>query len=953
MYRFYLKIISPSILSIALFVLTIFLVIIPHFKENIINGKREMIKELTNSALSILSKYEQDERNGLLSREEAQKTAVSRILYLRYGEENKDYFWITDLHPIMIMHPYRPDLNGTDLTNFNDPNGKKLFVEMVNTVKLSENGYVDYMWQWKDNPQQIVEKLSYVKLFKPWGWIIGTGVYVEDVKKEIKTLTKRLLWISTAISVLIAFLLFFISSQSIKIEYKRIQAEKELHESKEKYRTLVEAATEGLIMILSGKISFANSVFANMTGYELEELNNLFLIEIIDENNNGDILYIFSRDIIKDGQYELNLKKKNGVFFEALVTSSNAMFYGNPVNILIIKDITVDTNLTLSSLDYQKLIRVMNVGFFRILFKHKGQLIFANETTIRMLGYDTFNELSDTGILDLLYIPEEIKKLRKDLLETGFVKNKILKVLKKNKEILIVTLTLVVFNDQKQDELICDGIIEDITSQEIEKEDIKHLITELKSGNFLIEQSIKEFIRPIYSLNNDSIIKDVIKVFSKRSIDYVLISKKEKEYIGIITSTDIQKRVVALNLHPDNPAYLIMSSPVHVVYDHSTVFEAVSLCEEMKINHLAVKNDANEIIGVFMPDEIFTRIKDSLFFLVTDVYKAETEYELKHCYDKLQFLLNPLIKSGISCRYITRITSTFADAVTRRIIELCIKESGNPPVPFAFICMGSEGRMEETLLTDQDNAIIFEDVPAEKEAEVEVYFFKLGEAICRFLNDTGYIYCKGNVMAMNTQWCKPIATWERYFSEWISAPEPQHLLDASIFFDFRNVYGDVSLTDRLRNRLNQLINDYPICLYHIAHQPVHTKAPQISTGTIITEKNVDFLDLKQAGNLIIMIARAYALKHNIPFTNTTERLNALKTKKIIHERTIDEILYIYEFLMKLRFRNQIELKENNLPMSNVLNTKKLIDIEIVFLRKILSILPIYQNKIAVDFRVSY
>ena len=88
------------------------------------NGKREMIRELTNSAWSILAKYENDERNGLLTREEAQKTSVSRIQYLRYGEENKDYFWITDMFPVMIMHPYRQDLNGTDLTDFNDSHGK-------------------------------------------------------------------------------------------------------------------------------------------------------------------------------------------------------------------------------------------------------------------------------------------------------------------------------------------------------------------------------------------------------------------------------------------------------------------------------------------------------------------------------------------------------------------------------------------------------------------------------------------------------------------------------------------------------------------------------------------------------------------------------------------------------------------------------------------------------------
>ena len=224
------------------------------------NGKREMIKELTNSAVSILSKYENDERDGLLTREEAQKTAISRIQYLRYGEENKDYFWITDMTPVMIMHPFRNDLNGKDLTNFTDPHGKRMFVEFVSTVKKSEHGYVDYMWQWKDDSLRIVPKLSYVSIFKPWNWVIGTGVYIEDVKREITALTKRMIWISTTISILIAVLLFYIIKQSLGIERKRILAENELHKSREKFRTLVEAATEGLIMLIDGKISFSNSV---------------------------------------------------------------------------------------------------------------------------------------------------------------------------------------------------------------------------------------------------------------------------------------------------------------------------------------------------------------------------------------------------------------------------------------------------------------------------------------------------------------------------------------------------------------------------------------------------------------------------------------------------------------------------------------------------------------------
>ena len=294
MRRNYLKIILPTILTILLFILTIFLIIIPRFQESIMNGKREMIKELTNSAWSILAKYEKDEKEGLLTREEAQNTAKSRIQYLRYGDESKDYFWITDMRPYMVMHPFRPDLNGKDLSEFKDPHGKRLFVEFVEIVKKSEHGYVDYMWQWKDDSLRIVPKLSYVRIFKPWNWVIGTGVYIEDVEREITALTRRLMWISAGIFVLIALLLLYISNQSLNTERKRVLAEKELQESKDRYRTLVEAATEGLIMLTGGRISFSNNIITKITGYSGNELISRNFHELISKNNNKDIREINS-----------------------------------------------------------------------------------------------------------------------------------------------------------------------------------------------------------------------------------------------------------------------------------------------------------------------------------------------------------------------------------------------------------------------------------------------------------------------------------------------------------------------------------------------------------------------------------------------------------------------------------------------------------------------------------
>ncbi|MCI0472484.1 MAG: DUF294 nucleotidyltransferase-like domain-containing protein [Ignavibacteria bacterium] len=916
------------------------------------NGKREMIKELTNSAWSILSEYESEHRNGLLTLEEAQKNAVARIQYLRYGEEDKDYFWITDMKPSMIMHPYRTDLNGKDLTDFSDPHGKKMFVEFVNTVKASEQGYVDYMWQWKDDSLHIVPKLSYVKVFKPWGWVIGTGIYVEDVKKEISELTNKLFLISSGISVAIALLLLFIIQQSLKIEKQRIGAEKELHESKEKYRTLVEAATEGLIMLIDGKISFLNTIITKMTGYEHDELINLPLEELISENNNKDIINTFSKKIVREGQYEINLKKKNGGFTEVLITSSTAMLYDKAVNIIIAKDITVDKTPGLSDLDFQKLISTLNTGFYRVRIDHKGRFIFANETTLRIFGFDSFTDLSEAHFLDMLVNADDKKYLQTNLPENGFVRNRVLNIRKKNGDLSIVSVTMVVINNENPEKLICDGIIEDITLRENEKTEINKLITELKTNNYLIEQSAGDFLTPLNTLDSDSTINEAIQALSRSKTDCLLLTKNKTDYIGMITNNDIQKRVLSLNLHLDNPVYLIMSSPVVYINENTSVFDAINICEEKDIHHLVVKNESGEVTGILRINDIYRILKDSLYFFNLNIRKTESTEELKHYYKKLQLLIKPLIKSGISVKHVTNITSTFSDAVTRRIIELTIKELGTPPAGFAFISLGSEGRKEETLFTDQDNAIIYEDVTKEKESPVNDYFNELGERVCNSLNFIGYSFCRGNIMAKNPQWCKPVSDWEKYFAGWIRTPEPQNLLDASIFFDFRNIYGDETFTDRLRNTVGNLIKENPLFLYHLAYNTYNTKTPHISSGNIITDKNADLIDLKNAVNLIVMFARTYSLQNNIWCTNTIDRLNALKTAVVISPATADEIIFAYNYLMKLRFNNQINLSESNLPLSNTLNTKKLIDIELTVLKKVLSLIPAYQNKISVDFRLT-
>ena len=219
------RIVFPVVLTVVLFVLTIFLLFLPTLEERMMAGKREMIRELTETAWSALCDFERTARDGRMTVAEAQARALGHLRALRYGQEAKDYFWINDMHPRLLMHPYRRDLEGTDISGFADPNGKRLFVECVRTVAAAGAGYVDYQWQWKDDPSHIVPKISYVKGFAPWGWIVGTGVYVEDIRVEMAAITRHLILACAGILALMVALSGYIVWQSMAAERRRRQAQ--------------------------------------------------------------------------------------------------------------------------------------------------------------------------------------------------------------------------------------------------------------------------------------------------------------------------------------------------------------------------------------------------------------------------------------------------------------------------------------------------------------------------------------------------------------------------------------------------------------------------------------------------------------------------------------------------------------------------------------------------------
>lgn len=952
-FSFFIRILLPTFLTIGLFISTLFVVFIPQFEKSVMDRKREMIKELTNSAWSILDKWYDAELSGDISRDEAQEIAKNEIISLRYGEELKDYFWITDYHPNMIVHPYRMDLINKDLSDTKDSHGKLLFVEMVKAAKASGAGFVDYMWQWKDDSTRIVPKLSFVKKFEPWQWVIGTGIYIEDVSLEIAALEKQMINISVGIIFLITLLLSFISYQNIKTEKQRLQAESDLHESREKFKSIVEASSEGLVMILENKQIYFNKTISHMLGYSEEEIKeldfaNMFsvvpILSIYDFNQSELKL---NKDF-KSEQLETILKKKDGGLINALLIASPISFLNNNGIVFSFKDITTTRNLTAESetpeSKHINLTNKLNFGVFSAKSDEKLTLLEINSSMKDLLSIKEDGSTGKVYLIELFEKQSEAELFYNDIMNTGLVKNRLVSLLKLDGSKLFVSVSAVVRKDMNTNTLIVDGMLEDY-SEKVRNEEEKNLIIEdLQDSVSLLNRPIDNFIKPVPRCNLKTPAQEAIKLMASEKSESVLLETDLNEEVGIVTLSDLKNRMLVNEPDLKLPAHKFMSSPLLTINRSSSIYEAIKLLSENNIHHLLVKNDQQKIIGIINSGELQKAFHLTYLFFIQKIENAQSLNEIKSAHKLALHIVNELIDEGKNSIEITRMTTLISDTVVKRLILLYLNELGKPPVSFAFITLGSEGREEQTLSTDQDNAIVYEDCDIEISESVQLYFLKLGTKISDGLDSIGYRYCKGNVMAKNSSWCQPLSVWKNYFTDWITKAEPKDLLDLKIFFDLRFVYGNNVLVDELHKHINHITSSSGPFFIYMAESILQANIPE---GAYKLKSS---FDIKQLMLPIVDLARLYSLKNQITISNTIKRLNIIFEKNIISHTGHTNLIQIYNFLMQLRFKHQAVQISQHKPPDNIIDPHMLSEIDLIIIKKVVSIIEDFQNKVKLDFK---
>ena len=957
--NFVLRIILPTLLVFSIFTTLIFALIIPSIKDYMLNDKREMIRELTNSAWSVLDKFGSNTPDSSSLILDAQKKAIKQIENMRYGSERKDYFWITDMHPNMIMHPYRTDLNNRDLSNYIDPTGKKVFKESVSVVEMEGEGYVDYMWQWKDDSTNIVHKLSFVKGFEKWGWIIGTGIYIEDVNEEISSLTSNLFYISLGILFLLGFILFFIGRQSLLIESKRYNATLKLKESETKYKALVDASTDGLVMMLDGYLIYSNNAILKMLGYEEENISVAELNRVLCENDISSGTEYFKKLVsgnLPQEQQSAQLKRIDNNLIDVIFYSSKISIGEKIGYTIIIKDVSthkqVEEELDINKERYLTLANSIKIGVFRAIWDSNGKIVEANPSAADILGYGTKEELCAIGFFDLFQNTDDKKYFTQKLLNDGSVKNSIVQTKQKDGSISMISISAILEKDSNDNSQYINGTIDDISDRITLEEERENLIVELQTSLRFLNQPIGNFVKHFVSCNIQLPINRVAKLMTKEKFSAALVKTDSNEFIGIITDQDIRRRVVSENLNTDRPIYEVMSSPLISIHESSLVFEAFSIMNENASHHLAVKNNDNEIIGIISSEELVTVQRHSTTYLRREIENANSVDELISAHDKLPRLVKMLVDSGTRSRIIAQIVTSIFDTIAEKLISFAIAELGEPPAKFTFLALGSVGRKEQTLISDQDNAIIYENVSPDLEKLTHTYFYEMGTKVCDCLNECGYEYCPGEAMAKNPKWCQPISKWKEYFHTWITNSDQQDLIDISIFFDFRSLYGNSELSDELRSFIFETSDGQAGFFQQLAKNSLVHRPPVGLLGKIMVEskgEHQETFDIKSAIMPISDFARIYSLKKRVNNPNSLERLEGLLKKGVINKNTYEELKQAYNYLMQLRFKHQSEQIIKNVCADNYINPNELTQIEQKTLKNIFSQILSIQKKLSYDF----
>jgi CBS domain-containing protein len=412
---------------------------------------------------------------------------------------------------------------------------------------------------------------------------------------------------------------------------------------------------------------------------------------------------------------------------------------------------------------------------------------------------------------------------------------------------------------------------------------------------------------PITASRKDSV-KSIAETMTKHKIGSVIIQENVRP-IGIITDKDLRSKIATGLFTIEASAEQIMSVPVITVPPNGSVAETQLMMLRHNIGHLCVTSDGStesEIIGIISEHDVVVAQANNPGVLVKQSKRAESAQELKAVRENLSKLIQNALRENIPIAHLCQIAGEINRGITIRAIELSIIKMGvQPLVPFAWLNIGSQGRKEQLLLTDQDNALVFEDVTEERYDEVKKYFLQLTDNVTHILNVVGYEFCPAEMMASNPLWCKSLKEWNAQYNTWIHSPAEKGILMCSIFFDYDFVYGDRGLVDAITANIFKNIENNQVFFAYLGGDALKNPPPLGFFRQFLVEKDgehKDTLDVKSRGLMPLTdAARLLSLDQKIVgVNNTLVRFKELAALEPQNAATYEACFEAFSVLLKFR-----------------------------------------------------
>ena len=460
--------------------------------------------------------------------------------------------------------------------------------------------------------------------------------------------------------------------------------------------------------------------------------------------------------------------------------------------------------------------------------------------------------------------------------------------------------------------------------------------------------------RPPITATPDTTLRDAVLSMSENRVGSVIVVEPESgRPIGIFTLRDLLHKVAAKSCDLDQRVMQVMSgSNLLMLNWRSTIYQAAIVMARHGVHHVIVVDAAGKLKGIVSQEDIYELQSGGGKAISGAIRSARDIEPLVAAAQDIRRLAERTLAEGGAPEALTQLISSLNDHLTVRLIEITRQEFELPKVQWAWLAFGSEGRYEQTLSTDQDNGIVFAAPEGEAES-VRQAFLPFAAEVNKRLDACGFPLCKGNVMASNPELCLSIEEWHQRYNGWLRSNSPQALLNATIYFDFRPLYGDEELTEELAEWLRKHVPGASLFLRFMAQNATDVKPPLGMIRDFTFDANEQFpktLDLKACGaRLFVDAARILALANGVGETGTVERLRAVAALGKLGGEDVGAIIDGFHFLQRLRLRVQQE--GTPMGLANRIDPEKLNELDRFVLKEAFKQAKKLQGRIQMDYRL--